>query len=79
MNEALFDNSADVSKAAFAALSSVTEPEDIMSLYSLLESCGEADCEAVQKAILTALEGKSNAEKFELLSNRLSIVTPAAA
>ena len=79
VNEALFDNDSDVSKAAFAALSSIAEPEDIVSLYSLLESCSDADCEAVQKAILAAMDDKSNAEKFELLSNRKSIVTPANA
>ena len=79
VQDALFNNNADVSKAAFAALSSVASPADTLALYSLLESCNDADCESVQKAILSAMEGLSNAEKYELLKNRLSIVTPAAA
>ena len=79
VNAALFDNDANVSKAAFEALSSVAEPEDTLTLYSLLESCGDADCEAVQKAILSAMDGMSNAEKYDLLNQRLSIVTPANA
>ena len=72
----LFDNSSAVSEAAFAALPAVAEGEDLLSLYTLLESSSEANRPKIQDAILEALDGMSNAEKLEILTNRNNIVTP---
>ncbi|MBQ7457664.1 MAG: DUF1080 domain-containing protein [Bacteroidales bacterium] len=72
----LFDNSSTVSEAAFAALPAVAEGEDLLSLYTLLESSSEANRPKIQDAILEALDGMSNAEKLEILTNRNNIVTP---
>ncbi len=73
----LFDDSENVSKAAYAALASVAEPEDLTTLYTLLESSSTENREAIQNAILKALDGKTNAEKYEILNYRNNIVTPA--
>ena len=73
----LFDGSENVSKAAYSALASVAEPEDLISLYTLLESSSTDTREAIQSAILNALEGKTNAEKYEILNYRNNIVTEA--
>ena len=72
----LFDNSETVGDAAFSALASVAEGEDLLTLYSLLESSSENNREKIQKAILAALEGVSDAEKYQILTERNSIVTP---
>ncbi len=72
----LFDDSKQVGDAAFSALASVSEGEDLLTLYSLLESSGEANRAKIQDAILAAMEGRSDAEKYEVLSNRNNIVTP---
>ena len=73
----LFDDSSTVSSAAYKALASVAEPEDITTLFSLLESSSTNNREAIQNAVLNALEGKADAEKYELLTNRKNIVTEA--
>ncbi len=72
----LFDNSDKVSGAAFDALASVSDKDDLMALFSMLESSGEANRPKIQAAILAALDGLTDAEKFEVLSNRNNIVTP---
>ncbi len=72
----LFDDDNQVSGAAFNALASVAEKDDLLTLFSLLESSSEATRPRITDAICEALEGKTDAEKFEILSNRCNIVTP---
>lgn len=72
----LFDNSKNVSDAAFSALEKVADCDDLLSLYTLLESSSEGNREKIQNAILAALDGMTDAEKLEILTNRKNIVTP---
>lgn len=71
----LFNNDANVSKAAYDALASVVDKEDLITLFTFLESSGKEQQPQIQNAILAALEGLCNTEKFEVLSNRKNIAT----
>ncbi|MBP5505518.1 MAG: DUF1080 domain-containing protein [Bacteroidales bacterium] len=72
----LFDDAKGVGDAAFAALPAVAEREDLQTLFSLLESSSEDNRAKIQDAILAAMEGMTDAEKLEVLTNRNNIVTP---
>ena len=72
----LFDNSKEVGDAAFSALASVADCDDLLTLYSLLESSSDDNRAKIQDAIRAALDGMSDAEKLEVLTNRNNIVTP---